>query len=805
MMLKDRYLIEKELGRGGIGMVYLARDTQLHSKLVVIKVLLDITDPGENSSWVRKKFRQEIEALARLNHPHIVGVSDAGETPDGQLFIVMEFVKGMTLRSVMSVGSLALGRVARIVRQLGQALSAAHESGIFHRDLKPENVMLQDLGDGEELTKLIDFGIATVKDSQIAANADVTEAIGTPPYMAPEQLMGKPAASSDIYALGVIAYEMITGRLPFSAGLPTQRYKMQQAGVQVKPMELRPDLPAAAQEAVLKALAFDPQDRYPRARDFGEELARALAGSADAAYFAAAVKSESHVSGRAEKAEVRRTIQADIVSASSAKRVTLLYKHDAQPDEQVLKLLETQLAAQGCQVFLDRHLAIGVEWAREIERQVRHSDVVIPLLSAASVSSEMLAYEVQIAQEAAQQQLGKPRLLAVRVNYDGPLPEPLVSLLNSVPCVSWHSAQDDSHLMAQVLNGLGTAPLPQPSTQPKKLEPVGGAVPLDSEFYIVRPADEEFRAAIARQDSIVLVKGARQMGKTSLLARGLQQARAAGAKVVLTDFQKLNATHLASIDALLLTLAELITDQLDLDLVPEQSWNSRRGASMNFERYIRREVLSQIAAPLVWGLDEVDRLFTCDFGSEVFGLFRSWHNERSLDPAGPWQRITLAIAYATEAHLFITDLNQSPFNVGTRLTLEDFSFEQVAELNRRYGSPLSDAAEVARFFRLVSGHPYLVRRGLHEMASYRLPLATFEAQADRDEGPFSDHLRRILVLLAQDTALCEVVRGVLQGRPCPTAESFYRLRAAGLMAGDSARSVRPRCQLYATYLERHLL
>src|SRR5206468_9769560 len=106
----------------------------------------------------------------------------------------------------------------------------------------------------------------------------------------------------------------------------------------------------------------------------------------------------------------------------------------------------------------------------------------------------------------------------------------------------------------------------------------------------------------------------------------------------------------------------------------------------------RSPLASNHSPSLVWGLDEVDRLFNCPFSDVVFGLFRSWHNERSLNPEGPWGRLTLAIAYATEAHLFITDLNQSPFNVGTRLTLDDFTLEQVAELNRRYGSPLSTRA-----------------------------------------------------------------------------------------------------------------
>ena len=258
-------------------------------------------------------------------------------------------------------------------------------------------------------------------------------------------------------------------------------------------------------------------------------------------------------------------------------------------------------------------------------------------------------------------------------------------------------------------------------------------------------------------------------------------------------------------DRFYLTLAGSIARQLDLDYDPEKAWNPHGDPSINFETFLRRWVLGKIPGNVVWGLDEVDRLFACDFGSEVFGLFRSWHNARALDPTGPWSRLTLAIAYATEAHLFITDLNQSPFNVGTRLTLDDFTFEQISELNRRYGSPLRDNAEVARYFRLVAGHPYLVRRGLHEMATRNLDIASFESQADRDEGSYGDHLRRILVLLAKDAQLCDVVRGVLRGRPCPNQESFYRLRSAGVMSGNSARDVRPRCQIYATYLERHLL
>lgn len=515
-------------------------------------------------------------------------------------------------------------------------------------------------------------------------------------------------------------------------------------------------------------------------------------------------------------------------------QVIILYKRFMPLDEQVTQMLESQLTARGFQVFTDKHLKIGVDWAREIETRIRGADAVIPIVSSGAVQSEMFSYEVEIAHETAQHSNGRPRILPVRIGFGGSLPENLARVLNPIQYLLWKSSDDDQRLVHELSSALQTLrstvqeppapkppirlrPRPAPASRagttagpatlpvPDHLEPVGGAVPLTSEFYIVRPQDGEFRTALLRYDSIVLIKGARQMGKTSLLARGLQQARERGAKVALTDFQKLNIADLESPTNLYLTLAESMAEQLDLAVFPQDVWDERRGPNVNFERYLRREVLGKLNAPLVWGLDEVDRLFTCTFGSEVFGLFRSWHNERALDPSGPWSGLTLAIAYATEAHLFITDMNQSPFNVGTRLALEDFTAEQVAELNRRYRSPIKDDAERKRFMELLNGQPFLVRRALHEMATQNLSLASLEAQADQDEGIFGDHLRRMLVLLVRDPVLTNVVRGILRGEPCPNPESFYRLRSSGLMTGTSPADVRPRCRLYESYLKRHLL
>lgn len=272
-LLNNRYLIEKEIGRGGIGVVYFARDKQLHSRPVVIKVLLRESLDNE---WYKKKFYQEMEALARIDHPGVVGVFDCGEMPDGAPFLVMQFVEGATLRSAIKAEGMPYEQVAHIARQIGRALSEAHSRGVCHRDLKPENIMLQTLSDGEELVKIIDFGIARIKDSQVASNKDTTAVAGTIAYMAPEQLSGKPSEASDIYAFGVIAYEMLTGRRPFNPDSPYSLLEMQRAGIRVLPADLRPGIPLEAQDAILKAISFDPVDRHARARNFGEDLASAL-------------------------------------------------------------------------------------------------------------------------------------------------------------------------------------------------------------------------------------------------------------------------------------------------------------------------------------------------------------------------------------------------------------------------------------------------------------------------------------------------------------------------------------------------
>lgn len=272
--LDGRYVVEKELGRGGVGAVYLARDRTLHDRRVVIKLLLD---RSLENSWVVQKFQQEKEALARVDHPGVVGVLGGGELPNGQPYIVMQFVDGVTLRSQIQPEGMPLDRAGEIIKQIGRALSAAHEKGIFHRDLKPENIMLQSFGHDEEQVKIIDFGIAKLKDSMVAPSTMTGATAGTVAYMAPEQLSGRTtSASTDIYAFGAIAYEITTGRKPFNPETGFELLEMQRRGVRISASDLRPAVSSEASELIMRALSFEPSTRFQTAREFGDALARAL-------------------------------------------------------------------------------------------------------------------------------------------------------------------------------------------------------------------------------------------------------------------------------------------------------------------------------------------------------------------------------------------------------------------------------------------------------------------------------------------------------------------------------------------------
>jgi tRNA A-37 threonylcarbamoyl transferase component Bud32 len=271
-LLNSRYRIERFIAQGGMSTVYLARDEQLAGKRVIVKFL---PAWAPQYAWLKDRFRQEMEALARIDHYAVVGVLDTGESIEGLPYLVIEYIDGVTLRSQMQRDPMPAERVAGLIRQIARAVGAAHSNGVLHRDLKPENVMLELAGTVEERVRLIDFGIARFQEAGSTLATTTTQFAGTTPYMAPEQLRGKPSPASDIYALAVVAYEMLAGQRPFPGAGPIEIYEQQRAGASVKPL-LECGVPENAARTIVKQLAFRREDRSPSVLEAGEAIADAL-------------------------------------------------------------------------------------------------------------------------------------------------------------------------------------------------------------------------------------------------------------------------------------------------------------------------------------------------------------------------------------------------------------------------------------------------------------------------------------------------------------------------------------------------
>jgi len=265
-ILDQRYRILEPIGAGGSSQVYLAQDTAL-GREVAIKVL----DPhAASDSTLRKLFVKEARALAQLSHPNIVGVFDVGEV-DGLPFIVMEHVPGSSLKQrIERSGALPLADAVRLTDGIASGLAFAHSRGIIHADMKPSNILL----DHNDKPKICDFGIARTP----AEDSDSPQLFATALYVAPERVAeGKPASvASDVYGLGLVLYEMLVGKPPFTSGNAAVLLRDHVVRPPVPPSHLRPSLPKDVDSVVLKALAKDPAMRYEKATDLSDALTKTL-------------------------------------------------------------------------------------------------------------------------------------------------------------------------------------------------------------------------------------------------------------------------------------------------------------------------------------------------------------------------------------------------------------------------------------------------------------------------------------------------------------------------------------------------
>ncbi|HEX8650616.1 MAG TPA: protein kinase [Pyrinomonadaceae bacterium] len=288
--LADKYRIEERINEGGMGTVY--RGTHiLMDKTVAIKVLHPALAADDK---IVARFSREARAASRISHPHALNVTDFGESENGVVFLVMEYLRGRTLKEVVqSDAPMPLPRVVEIMRQVSAALEAAHSEGVVHRDLKSDNIMLVEAGDNTDWAKVLDFGIAKIQEpvGQDPALTAPNLIIGTPQYMSPEQCSqaSEIDSRSDIYSLGVILYEMLVGHVPFTGESPTAIMMKHLQDAPPSVLEERQDLPAEVGRVVARALAKRPEDRFQTASELAQGLALAAEGSAASAAASATV------------------------------------------------------------------------------------------------------------------------------------------------------------------------------------------------------------------------------------------------------------------------------------------------------------------------------------------------------------------------------------------------------------------------------------------------------------------------------------------------------------------------------------
>jgi hypothetical protein len=407
---------------------------------------------------------------------------------------------------------------------------------------------------------------------------------------------------------------------------------------------------------------------------------------------------------------------------------------------------------------------------------------------------------------------GRPRIIPIRVRNKHDFPYPLSAYLNLIQWFSWDSEADTAVLVKTlevVLSGGNTTASIKPVTQADAEAPPSPIAPLevpsgglhpDSKYYVRRDCDDVAEATFKTANVTLNVKGSRQIGKTSLLARLKRTARNQDRKVVSVDFQLFDDETLRKPEIFYPAFCLAITDDLKLADTFETHRHKLRTLPKTCTRFMEQDVFPAAQVRVTLVMDEVDKVFIAPFRNDFLGMLRAWHNLRS--DSDLWMNLEMVLCASTEpSHFISADSTQSPFNVGERIVLEDFTKAEVADLVQRHG--LAESQIEDELYDLLRGHPFLTRRALYLLASRRIDFDTLRRNATRDDGPFGDHLRYYLTKLHEFKDLLQPFEQVLRNGTCSDPRLFDSLKGFGLVAGDE-RKARTRNQLYASYFGQRL-
>jgi len=424
----------------------------------------------------------------------------------------------------------------------------------------------------------------------------------------------------------------------------------------------------------------------------------------------------------------------------------------------------------------------------------------------------------------------KPIILPIRVNCPPTLPlnHDLRGYLEGIVQREWNSPSDNSVLIQEILSLLAQTetrgweikkinqqqelkvsrwqveswPLQAPPLPVAEPELPSGQVRLASAFYVERvPYETQCYKEILQPGSLIRIKAPRQMGKTSLMARILYQAREQGYRTVPLSLQHADTGIFTNLNQLLQWLCAKITRKLRLPYQVDDYWSDTYGSKDNCTAYFEDCLLSAADEPLVLGLDEVDRVFQYPtISDDFFGLLRAWYEEAGYGDLDSdlWNKLRLVVVHSTEVYIPL-NVNQSPFNVGLPIELSEFSSEQVWNLARQHGLHWH-SSQVEQLMRVVGGHPYLVRVALYHLAQQQLSLEKLLATAPTEAGIYGDHLRRHLWTLQQHPELAAAFAKVVIAKEPVELESVlaFKLHSMGLVQ-LRGNKVMPNFELYRQY------
>lgn len=482
--------------------------------------------------------------------------------------------------------------------------------------------------------------------------------------------------------------------------------------------------------------------------------------------------------------------------------------HRAEPDQGLAHALAEGIRKAGHEVFIDTDIPLGTDWTQEIALRIEWCELMVVLISEESHTSEMIQTEIRMAYER-KQQAGKPEILPVRLRYLGPLDYELDSLLRRIQYTTWDSPEDSPRVLREILaathdrRGYERPPAekeenqspeppgerrdlrrPEPGVDPRIFSSPGGTMRLDDPFYITRDADAEVARRASLEGETLIIKAPRQMGKSSLLLRYFLACKKVDKKIAFLDFSNFSEMELKDYATLLLKIASFLA----LRMRPhDKERDSFRGKTQGDLTAFVEDLLSNVSGPVVFAIDEADRIMGKPFREDFLTMLRMWHNNRAYYQE--WNKLDIALVISTEPVVWITDIHRSPFNVTVPVKLGTFEPEQCSDLNQRYGEPLKER-EVASLHELLDGHPYLTRLAFyHLVTDRRLGTSTLIDGAADPDGVFGDHLRALLMKVARHEDLLSALRRIVRRGTDPGLEMYYRLKGFGVIRRERGRVV----------------